>query len=125
MSILNYSRHSKPGQKGVTITKCIPVFALMVAFWLSCDKLCSGSRILQLSEGPKSIILIAQRDQSLDDPHGPDPHGPNPHNEQHDSRLPANEADDRSKAPTDPYGGAELEIQKTKKSDAHVSDKGE
>ncbi len=84
----------------------IPVVVILAACWLPCNHSWTSGPECSWSAGEQPI-LIAQRDQSNDDPHGPDPHGPNPHNEQHDSDLPANKADDARKAPTDPYGGAE------------------
>lgn len=48
--------------------------------------------------------LIAQKYGGLD-PHGPDPHGDDPHDENHDSKLPANQERSNGKAPKDVYGG--------------------
>ncbi len=48
--------------------------------------------------------IIAQKYGGLD-PHGPDPHGDDPHDENHDSKLPANQERSNGKAPKDVYGG--------------------
>ena len=48
--------------------------------------------------------LIAQK-YGGSDPHGDDPHGDDPHDEQHDSKLPANDHRGDGKAPKDVYGG--------------------
>jgi len=110
MSTSEHANHIKLSRKTVVASAAVPAVILLAACWLPCNQSCpSTHQCLQRSECGQKLILIAQRDQSLDDPHGPDPHGPNAHDEIHDPSLPANKADDARTAPTDQYGGDELD----------------
>jgi len=108
MSIFKHSNHTKLNCEIVGAKVGFPVVVIMAACWLPYSHLWPSEPDCSLKLGCYGqSLLIAQRDQSGDDPHGPDPHGPDPHDEQHDKYLPANKAEDERKAPTDPYGGEE------------------
>lgn len=83
-----------------------PFVILMTAQILSaspCEKIPDLSTIKSAIIPLTGTYIIAQKYGGTD-PHGDDPHGDDPHDEQHDSKMPANQ-DKTGKAPKDVYGG--------------------
>jgi len=95
------------------INPVVALTILSVACWNPCLTMSKGGAHLALSTGAGgSPLLLADLPDSPKgaNPHGPNPHGPgvedeDPHDEKHDPNMPANGAQEKHKAPKDPYGG--------------------